>query len=336
MDKDLLIKYIKGNATGPEREEVLAWIEADSENAGIFNSLKAEYTFNNLPNDTPPASVYKSILKKRRPHLSFSDYIIRIAAILLIPVAAYSVYQHINFTEKTDNLHNKDKNIISAVIPEQMEQTIQYCVNQGVKGEVNLPDGSRVWLNSDSRLKCPSKFDKAKRVVELDGEGYFIVVSNKAWPMYVKTSKKVTVKVTGTEFNLSSYQNDSELRFTLVSGNVTIIRENTSQEIAVRSREELIIPENGRVLLYRGEAHIPLNTSWKDGYLVFDNTPMPEVIKKMERWYGVSITVEDPQIYKYSFTANFRSESITQVLELLKITSNIKYFIDKRNVKLFL
>ena len=96
-------------------------------------------------------------------------------------------------------------------------------VNTGLKGMVVLPDGSRVWLNSSSSLQCPERFDRDKRLITLDGEGYFEVAHNKKWPMYVKTSKGYTVKVTGTSFNLSSYSDDDRLVVTLISGEITML-----------------------------------------------------------------------------------------------------------------
>ncbi len=213
---------------------------------------------------------------------------------------------------------------------------LSYYVNPGVKGYVLLPDSSQVWLNSGSRLDCPPQFDSTFRMVEVSGEAYFKVKSNKEWPLYVKTSKGITVEVTGTEFNLTSYDNDSDFRFTLVSGNVTLIREGTNQKIAVNPLEEITIPDNTKLTGKRTSANLQLNTSWKEGFLVFSNTQMSEVIKKMERWYGVNFSVKDQELLQYNFTANFQSESITQVLELLKITSNIGYIIHEKDVTLFL
>ena len=259
------------------------------------------------------------------------DFIIKAAAILLIPVSIIAAIQYFG-----NPLTNKQATTTIHTVPTQTQMQLSYYVNPGVKGYVLLPDSSQVWLNSGSRLDCPPQFDSTFRMVEVSGEAYFKVRSNKEWPLYIKTSKGITVEVTGTEFNLSSYENDSDFRFTLVSGNVTLIRESTNQTIAVNPLEEIIIPDNTRLRGKRALANLDLNTSWKEGYLVFSNTQMGEVIKKMERWYGVSFTVRDQQLLDYNFTANFRSESITQVLELLKITSNIGYIINDKNVTLFL
>ena len=136
----------------------------------------------------------------------------RAAAILLIPLVICTVYELV--------FKKEEKSLTAAaapekVIPEQKQITTLYKVNQGVKGLVNLPDGSRVWLNSNSTLDVPDKFDSVARIVELNGEGYFYVESNRSGNV-CQDNKGITV-VTGTEFNLTSYDNDSE-RNSLLSG----------------------------------------------------------------------------------------------------------------------
>jgi len=334
MNEEILKRYIKGSASAKEREEVLYWIEESEQNAKIFYSKKATWVFDNFPDKEATKNVGSSIRKKIKHSLSAREVFVRVAAVMVIPLTIFACYQYFSYSKKLIQV-KENITIAKAEIPVQNRVTINYAVNLGVKGLVELPDGSKVWLNSSSNLKCPDRFDSTFRMVELRGEGYFTVVSNKEWPMYVKTSKGITVKVTGTEFNLSSYDNDDELKFTLVSGAVTLIRESNKQEIAVNMKEEVVIPDNVKVKGKRGQADIILNTAWKDGFLIFENTPMEEVIKKMERWYGVNFITRNPELLNYNFTANFKSESITQVLELLKITSNIGYSIKDNNVTLF-
>jgi len=334
MNDDILKRYIKGVASVKEREIVMNWIEESEQNAKDFHSKKTAWVFDNFPDKEATSDVCSDIRKKIKPGLSYKTIFMKAAAIVVLPITIFAGYQYYSYSKK---LVQVEQSYITAKaeIPVQSRVTMNYEVNPGVKGLVELPDGSKVWLNSCSNLKCPDKFDSTFRMVELSGEGYFKVVSNKEWPMYVKTSKGITVKVTGTEFNLSSYDNDDVLKFTLVSGAVTLIRESNKQEIAVNALEEIVIPDNSRLKGKRGQADIHLNTSWKDGYLIFENTPLEEVVKKMERWYGVSFIAKDPELLKYNFTANFKSESITQVLELLKITSNIGYSIKDSRVTLF-
>ena len=81
-------------------------------------------------------------------------------------------------------------------------------------------------------------------------------------------------------------------------------------------------------------ANIEYNTAWKDGYLLFENAPMGDVIKKLERWYGVHFEIKDTSLLNFRFTANFKSESITKVLEILKLSSNIGSKIDDTKITL--
>jgi len=335
MDDKKIINFIKGNVSPQENREMLDWIGESKENENYFLSFKADWLFNNLPqNDAHPNEV-KAFRKKISAKITPMQYLVRVAAALFIPLLLFSLYQYFDFKSKVDSA------LLSAVvikdtIPEQNQITLLYTVNPGVKGLVNLPDGSKVWLNSKSTLKCPSVFDSTSRIIELNGEGYFSIETNRSWPMYVKTSKGITAKVTGTEFNLTSYDNDKELKLTLVSGEVTLIRESNKQEIAVKTMEEVIIPDDIKVGGSRGAADVFTNTAWKDGFLIFDNVSMEEVIKRMERWYGVTITTTNPRLLKYSITAHFKSESITQVLRLFEITSNIGSIINDNSVTLFI
>ena len=152
--------------------------------------------------------------------------------------------------------------------------------------------------------------------------------------MLVKTSKDYTVKVTGTTFNLSSYNDDDKLVITLISGEVSLInnKRKRNNEIKMVPNQELtILSEKSKL---KENANTVKSTAWKDGLLLFDNTPMREVIKKIERWYGVNIIVKDSKIYDYRFTAKFKSESVSQVLEILKLSSNINSHIEDTTITL--
>jgi len=247
------------------------------------------------------------------------------AAVFVVGAFIWILHDNNRLNRQVMSLTAQNEKLIS--IPElvQGETVLNYKVNPGVKGTIVLPDGSEVILNSASTLRTPTKYENGKRVVELDGEGYFKVESNPDWPMYVKTLKGVTVKVTGTEFNLSTYSDDAALKLTLVRGKVSLIDEKDEKEVAVRENEEVVVGAKTKLEKPTHKAaDLRLNTSWKDGYLVFDNTPIREVIKKMERWYGVEITVLDSHVMNNTFTASFRSESLQQVLTLLDITCGIK------------
>lgn len=350
MDREILERYVKGNATKSEREAVLRWAASSPENSRELELLRADLVFDHLPSTPAPDYAVKRLRKEI--HKSDSDesdgnndtkgrnsavsgrgnvmtIIAKVAAVLFIPLLIFSLYQSVRLNEV------KNEFVAIGEHPQgDGEDSLVYNVHTGVKGLVDLPDGSKVWLNSGSSVKCPARFSREQRDVVLEGEGYFIVKGDPEWPMLVRTKRNITVKVTGTEFNLSSYENDSEFKLTLVKGNVTILNSNNNTETVVTPMEEIIIPDRESIKQHKQQADIHVSTAWKEGFLLFDNTPMEQVIKRMERWYGVSFIIKDSSILNNNFTAEFKSESLSQVLDFIRKSSFIGYKIDETMVTL--
>ena len=331
MTQDTLHRYFSGTASDQERREVLAWVGESLENKAEFLQREADFVFGTLPDSEPSQAATAQILhviEPRRKRMRFLNAVASAAAVFVVGAFLWVLHDNNRLNDQVMSLTAQNEKLIAIPELEQGESVLNYRVNPGVKGKITLPDGSEVILNSASTLRTPARFENGKRVVELEGEGYFKVQSNPDWPMYVKTRKGMTVKVTGTEFNLSSYSDDASLKLTLVQGHVSLIDEKSESEIEVSEKEEIVIGSisaaNAVPRPTRKTADMRLNTSWKDGYLVFDNTPIREVIKKMERWYGIDITVADSHVMDNRFTASFRSESLQQVLTLLDITCGIK------------
>lgn len=328
MKLEILHKYFNGTASDDERREVLAWVDASPANKEEFLQREADFVFGNLPDSEPSQAARAQIMhvvEPKRKRLRILNAVASAAAIFVVGAFIWVLHDNNRLNDQVASLTAQNQKLIA--IPElvQGESVLSYKVNPGVKGTIVLPDGSEVILNSASTLRTPVRFENGKRVVELEGEGYFKVESNPDWPMYVRTSRGVTVKVTGTEFNLSTYSDDAALKLTLVRGKVSLLDEKSETEVVVREKEEVVVGARAQLEKpTRKTADMKLNTSWKDGYLVFDNTPIREVIKKMERWYGVDITVADARVMNNTFTASFRSESLQQVLTLLDITCSIK------------
>ena len=331
MKETTLHSYFAGTASEDERREVLAWVAESPENKEEFLRREADFVFDSMPDTAPSHVATAQMLETIAPYrrrIRFLRTVAAAAAVFVVGAFLWVLHDNSRLNRQVMSLTAQNEKLIAIPELEQGEAVLNYKVNPGVKGRITLPDGSEVILNSASTLRTPARFENGKRVVELEGEGYFKVESNPDWPMFVKTSKGVTVKVTGTEFNLSSYNDDAALKLTLVQGHVSLIDDRSESEIEVSEKEEVVIRSiaaaNAVPKPNRKTADMKLNTSWKDGYLVFDNTPIREVIKKMERWYGIDITVADSRVMSNTFTASFRSESLQQVLTLLDITCGIK------------
>lgn len=342
MNDDILLKYYNGELDEKTRAEVLSWIESNPTHLAHFASLHLSDTIKGMHQtaisekeavDRLAASGWPDGRTKRPPSTRWMTVAARVAAVLLIPLAILSLLVISRKNAEISRLTAEAK--AERIAPVQQDASWLYTVNPGVKGDVLLPDGSRVRLNSASSLRCPDRFAAESRVVELSGEGFFEVVSDPDWPLYVKTPKGVTVKVTGTKFNVCAYEDDEALKLTLVEGNVTLIHDASDRHFDVRPNEEMVFYSGRKVQPLKKSVDVQPAIVWKDGILLFENARMDGVVKKLERWYGVSITVLDPAILSMQFTASFESESLSQVLQLLKITSKIDYRIKGRDVTLF-
>lgn len=321
MNNKDIDRILNGEATEAQREDFFARVACDELLREEYAKKKSERVFASLPNMPEMSKAMPSFSKK----ISLPTLLTHIAAILFIPLCGYFIYEQIAARSGLTEYET-----ISSTEP---VGEITYRVDRGVKGHIVLPDSTEVWLNSDSRLTLPPKFDQQSRIVSLSGEGYFIVKSDNQHPFYIKTPQEVLVKVTGTEFNLNCYQERADIHLSLVSGKVQLLQESTDEVIVVQPNEETIVGKS-HMVMESSDKQIGDKSVWKDGLLKFDNTPMDEMIMRMERWYGVHITVDDKDIYKAVFTATFSSESIIQVLDLLEFTSGIKYSIDGNNVVL--
>lgn len=327
MNEELLLKYITGQATEGEKITILNWLEEHPDNRLKFNRLKNTWIISKLPETkAPEASVlqYSRKIRHRKQNRRILGYGIAASLILLLSFQVF--YQFNDYRQEIHFLENQ-----------QLAQ-LEYHTNKGVKGRVTLPDGSIVWLNSDSELKCPAQFSGDSREINFSGEGYFDVVKNPEKPMVVKLENGIQVIVKGTKFNLTSYKNDDNVSALLLSGNITVLRTKHSKQ------EEIKVKPNERIWIEKKERQkvnltVPAETlpilGWKDGWLIFDETPIAEILKKLERWHGMTFEVKDPEILDQKFTARFHEESISQILEIMHNVALLRFEIKDKTAVLY-
>lgn len=332
MNKNTLIRFYRGEATEPEISGILEWINRSPFNKEYFARQKAIYTAslieacsirtgtNNTEASSPFAQKFPmGIRRGKAPFLKIAS----VAAVaLLFFTAGYFLN---NLKEPSGN-----SGIYIASAPEPTEPLMRTLYTEkGVKGFLILPDSSKVWLNSDSRITYPERFTGAKRMVNLSGEAYFEVKKDSLMPMLVKTNKDFSVEVLGTTFNIKCYDNDDNGEATLYTGAITMHYKDTKT-----NREETIRLKPNESFSYKVANSIPkqfnykkpeIQKAWKDGDLIFTDTPMTEVIKTLERWHGTQFIINNQNIYKYKLSAEFSSESIIQIMEIMQIIMPLKY-----------
>ncbi len=208
---------------------------------------------------------------------------------------------------------------------EQTYNTV--IVPYGKRTQLSLADGTKVWLNSGSRLDYPASFSKDKREIYLEGEALFDVIHDEKKP-FIVSSNIMEVKVLGTVFNMSVYEDDEFSSATLVEGSIEL-KYNVSKILpASKTKVEpgtiAIISKNNKSLIKK-PVETKYHTSWKDGYLIFRQTKLKQILRKVSRYYNVEIDVQDPKICEETFSGYLDlKNNALQVLETINRTSNFK------------
>lgn len=197
----------------------------------------------------------------------------------------------------------------------------------GGQYQVNLPDGSKVWLNAGTKLKFPSHFAGSKRVVELGGEAYFEVAKDKMHPFVVNSGTQ-QVEVLGTHFNVNSYGNEPAVKTTLLEGAVKVSNFNTEKLIAPG---EQAILNNNRFDVR--QVDVTTAVDWKNGEFRFQDEGLKSILRKLSRWYGVKFILADGLDNLPAFSGSVsRFDQISVVLKMLEETGNIKFYINGKVV----
>lgn len=219
-------------------------------------------------------------------------------------------------------------NSANTVTPESKENVIYNKIETPVGGkyQVNLPDGSKVWLNSSSSLRFSALFNGNTREVELSGEAYFDVSKNKSKPFKVNTKDQI-VEVLGTQFNINSYSDEGPIKTTLIEGSVKIIYKD---KVVLLSPGQQFQPKESALKVV--EADTEEVVAWKDGYFVFKNEDIRSIMRKLSRWYNVEVSYSG-NIPDVGFGGNIsRSKDISEVLDVLQLTNAVHFKVEGRRV----
>ncbi|MCF8453801.1 MAG: FecR family protein [Pedobacter sp.] len=196
----------------------------------------------------------------------------------------------------------------------------------GGKYQINLPDGSKVWLNSASTLRFPALFSGNTREVELNGEAYFDVAKNPNKPFKVITKDQI-VEVLGTQFNINSYSDEETFKTTLIEGSVKIIYKD---KVVLLSPGQQFQPNmnSSKVI----EADTEEVTAWKNGYFLFKDEDIRSIMRKISRWYNVEVNYSG-NIPDVGFGGNIsRSKDINEVLNVLQLTNAVHFKVEERRI----
>ncbi len=317
INESTLAAYFNGKLPLPEQKEVEAWIGQSEENRKIARDVRficqAADTLDSIRQVDSQAALKKTKAKiRKRNNVSWLIRLQQVAAILAIPLLMATLY---------------------LTLKEEPTEYVEVQTNPGMIAKLELPDGTKVWLNSSSSLRHPVRFTGSNRDVELKGEAYFAVHPDQYKPFIVNTPFNIRAEVLGTEFNMEAYETEREVKTTLVSGSVKLTFQTDKDEeksYILKPDEEFIYNYQNKKLSVQ-KPYIPTLTAWKDGLVIFRNTPFEEALKVLGKRFNVEFVIKNDKLYENAFTGPFDGQHLQLILEHFRLSSGIQYrFIDPK------
>lgn len=345
MKKDLpnidriIIRYLLDEADEAEKIFLLNWMKEDIANQHHFFAFKAtwEHANQNIQEVAKTGESWMSLKEQIEEKESDGTrrslipvFLKYAAAIVLISVLGFTAF------------------IISKKFtPGEEPLTVTQIVTEnGQKKEITLPDGTKVWLNSGTTFSYTGNYGKSNREVSLLGEAFFDVTRDES-KTFIVNAGDLTIKVLGTSFNVNCYPNNKVVETTVVSGIVSIeddLKAEGSEIVILNKMEKGTYNKDQHIISIESSTadvsarplklkKITLNeeetgyiASWKDQTLSFNNETFEEMAVKLQRWFNVTIKIDDPDLKNYRYKGKFENvKSIFQVLEVVKLATPITY-----------
>lgn len=369
----LIARKLSGEATEAELKELNDYLAGNTSEQYLYEILNAYWSqhpdlFNEESLDEEER--FQRILKPILPDTNSSqigslvpestdDYTIKkinyrrwfkYAAVMMAVAAGIIFYQYIN------------KQNTKTIQPEQ-QKISEVVARPGSRTKLILPDGTQVWLNSESRITYKDNFNSKLREIQLEGEAFFDVTHDAKRPFIVHTSG-VDIKVLGTAFNVKSYESDETIETTLLRGSVEIVKHNDpdSLKIILRPHEKVIFNKVLHTSVKNSASGSQINTdkiklptssysvipipqnrpdsvisetSWVYNKLILNGDNFEELVSKLERRYNVSITIKSNSLKQFRIKGTFKDETIQQTLDALKFTVPFNYTINGDEIEIF-
>lgn len=333
IDWNRLGKYLAGEASREEIDDIEAWIGTDPDRVKAVDDLRQ---ICNLARRTPyqfdVEKAWEKVNRKTGQDIKHSRFADR------APVRSRKgrfslVYQIIGLLIIVGIA-------VVLLVPLQEEETPVaqtekvYATKRGQRATLNLVDGTSVLLNVESKITIPVTFSSESREVHVEGEAFFKVASDAGRPFYVHTGNAV-IQVLGTEFSVRS-RGKERVQVVVAEGMVSLReRSQDVEEATVLKRADLgLLNEAGAVSVRRNIA-VNAYLSWTEGRLTFDRTPLSEVFNELERWYDLDIRLTESVAGDARLTATFTDEPLREILNVVAESMKLRYETEGRSITVF-
>lgn len=325
----IIIRYLDNSATLEEKKLLLHWLKQSDDNRTDFTLTRDLWLScnavmgNELEVDIALGKLKDRILKEQRrierkstlrekTGTAFARWMKAAVIIVLAIGAGYGISNW------------KQPSFEKIVVKNQL------ITGKGSKGKFILPDGSLVWLNSESKLVYADRFAGNKRVVELEGEAYFEITPNKEKPFIVQAGE-IEVEVLGTTFNIDSYSSEEYIQAALLSGSIKITGKAVKEPVYLKPDQLFKYQKAGRNLVVE-KAKAGLYAGWIKDQMVFDNDLLSDILISMESRYNVHIECAPSLASSTRLSFTIRQESIEEVLQSMSLIAPLKYKITNQKI----
>lgn len=327
MDEQKLVRYFSGIASEKEQQEVRAWIEAnpsvrralgagpdtvsawdaDRAAAVLLEQIRHE-AYRERRSQRPPERRPARRRVARRVRSASSRFLRYAAVAALVAVTVLTVQW-----------------LSSPTPAPPTAQQDEVVTGRGQRTTLRLADDTEVVLNAESRLRILDGFAQERREVYLQGKAFFDVTPQPDRPFIIHTND-ATVRVLGTAFSVSAYEEQQEVRVAVAEGEVLLhpAQEDAPRDtVVLRPRDLGIASVSGLTLLH--DVNLEQYHAWTEGRLVFEATPMDEVARELERWFDVQIRFTEPALEDRRLTAEFDDQSLNNILKIIALTLDVKF-----------
>lgn len=318
-----IIKFLHEECTPEEVQSLITWRQASPKNETVFLEVVHTWNHNHAAKNRevipPKAKVWSSIQSQ-----------IDIDNEIFLSYPKRTLFQVAIFAASVALLVGL---FVSFLLFFQFPSTKTYTYVEtpsGQKSHIILPDGTKVWLNSGSKIAYSSDYNKHLRFVKLTGEAFFDVVHNSQHPFIVNTGK-VDVKDLGTAFDIRAYSNDSSIEVSLLRGSVSLKASYDQTQIGMLRPNQKATINKSNLLCSVSDCNASDDNIWINNQLKFEGENTEEMFKQLDRWFGVNIATDNaPNNKQYWLT--LKTESLTETLQLINKISPICYTINGEEV----
>ncbi|WP_298734597.1 FecR domain-containing protein [uncultured Chitinophaga sp.] len=347
----LLLKKISGALTEEEKLLLADLLKAYPEFSEAYETVQWLWNESAVSSPSRPAERSKRLLERNmqqleqqgllpeQPEISVNTaagkskarrYFFMGAGILFLVIACVALL----FPQQPDVKETMEKRFPNMVI-----------TRPGSRTKLILPDGTTVWLNASSKLTYGDDFLQKERRVQLDGEAFFEVVKNEGKPFIINTAV-MDVRVLGTSLNVKSYPGEKKAEAVLIRGKIEVqVKRRPQERYLLSSYEKLSIAASPDIHPHKelsissvapsGKDSVIAETAWVDNELVFKGEPLSELAVRMERWFGLRITVTGTRLQSFRMTGAFKDDSPEEALKAISIITGCKYRIKDHTAVLY-